>query len=122
NQQFYQENSVVNYPNNYNLTRITEFKYFQKNHKDLPSHTIICQEHPIPYVKGVNDPYYVVNTEDSRQVHQQYRDIAAMVEGLTVLGRLAEYRYYDMDQIVAVALNKARKLCVKPEVDEVLEF
>ncbi|MBN1182290.1 MAG: UDP-galactopyranose mutase [Bacteroidales bacterium] len=117
NQQYFQEKAVVNYPNNYNLTRITEYKHFQKNHKDLPHRTTISQELPIPYVKGVNNPYYVVKTEENLERHRQYMKMADKIDNLTILGRLAEYKYYDMDQIVAAALENSKLLC-RDEIKE----
>jgi len=111
NQQYFQDKAVVNYPNNYNLTRITEYKYFQKNHRDLPKRTVISQEHPAPYSRGVNNPYYVIKTKENLERHREYMDLAAGIDKLTILGRLAEYKYYDMDQIVAAALAKSENLC-----------
>ena len=110
NQQYFQDNSVVNYPNNYDLTRITEFKYFQRNCKDLPKTTTICEEHPASYVKGENNPFYVVKSEESKKIHAEYMRMAANIKGLSFLGRLAEYKYYDMDSAVESALSLVSQL------------
>jgi UDP-galactopyranose mutase len=115
NQQYFQENSLVNYPNNYGFTRITEFKYFQKNCKELTSSTTICEEHPVSYKKGLNNPFYVINSNESAEVYNRYLNKVKKIRNLHMIGRLAEYKYYDMDQIVASALEKARFLCKDSE-------
>lgn len=108
-QQYFQEISVVNYPNNYDFTRITEFKYFQKNCGELSSGTTICEEHPVSYKKGVNNPYYIVESKENRAIYDAYRLKADKIAGLSVLGRLAEYNYYDMDRVVEAAMSMVSK-------------
>lgn len=103
-QESYQEAAVVNYPNNYAFTRITEFK---KIHPADTRCTTILKEYPQPYVKGENTPYYPIFTEEKRAMYAKYQEKAKHVPNLTLLGRLAEYRYYDMDDIVKAALEKA---------------
>lgn len=104
NFEYYQENSLVNYPNNYNFTRITEFKHFQKSLNS--STTTICKEFPQEYVRGENDPYYVINDEKNQLLYNKYKMMADNVHKLHMVGRLANYRYYDMDDVIKAALNK----------------
>ncbi len=98
----YQEAPVVNYPNNYDFTRITEFKHI---HPVNVNSTTILKEYPQSYVKGENTPYYPIFTEENQQLYRKYVLKTDGIKNLTLLGRLAEYRYYDMDDIVRRALD-----------------
>ena len=98
----YQEAPVVNYPNNYDFTRITEFKHI---HPTDAGHTVILKEYPQTYRKDENIPYYPIFTEENQAMYRSYREKADRVPGLVLVGRLAEYRYYDMDDIAARALE-----------------
>ena len=98
----YQSAPVVNYPNNYDFTRITEFK---KIHPASSKHTVILKEYPEAYERGKNIPYYPIFTEENQAMYRRYREEAEKVPNLILLGRLAEYRYYDMDDIVKRALD-----------------
>ncbi len=102
NQEYYQEVGTVNYPNDYDFTRITEFKHLtgQKNES-----TTIAREYPQEYVKEVNIPYYPIPKKENRDIYHQYRRAFDSLDNLILIGRLAEYQYYDMDEIVAVALK-----------------
>lgn len=94
----FQNAAVVNYPNKHKYTRITEFKhfYFQKHHK-----TTICYEYP----KSEGDPYYPIPKPDYQEVYLKYRKRADKVKNFYFIGRLAEYRYLNMDQVVNEALK-----------------
>lgn len=105
----FQDAAVVNYPNSYDFTRITEFKKFQANGTALRG-TTICREYPEAYERGRNNPYYVVACPESREMYDKYRAEASGYPNLLLLGRLAEYRYYDMDQAVAAALRKTGEI------------
>ena len=98
----YQPAATVNYPNNYDFTRITEFK---KIHPAKSPSTTILKEYPQDYVHGQNTPYYPIFTEENQARFNQYAELAARVDNLITVGRLAEYRYYDMDDIVRRALD-----------------
>ena len=98
----YQEVATVNYPNQYEFTRITEFKHI---HPVVTGCTTILKEYPQGYVAGKNIPYYPVFTRESRETYEKYRKEAETVPRLTLIGRLAEYRYYDMDDAVENALH-----------------
>ncbi len=98
----YQSASTVNYPNNYDFTRITEFK---KIHHTNSKSTTILKEYPQNYVRGKNTPYYPIFTEDNQKRYEQYATEVNKIQNLIAVGRLAEYRYYDMDDIVKRALD-----------------
>lgn len=98
----YQPAATVNYPNNYDFTRITEFK---KIHPSKSPSTTILKEYPMDHVRGVNTPYYPIFTDENKARFEQYAELAAQIKNLTAVGRLAEYRYYDMDDIVRRALD-----------------
>ena len=104
----YQDKGVVNYPNNYDFTRITEFKHFQRNR--VNQHTTIGREYPQPYIKGKNQPFYVIDNAENRRLYGLYKTAAERVSNLVCLGRLGEYRYYDIDEAVEVALQVAQEL------------
>ena len=105
----YQSSAIVAYPShNYKFTRITEYTKlpFQKNNK-----TIIAKEYPLLFDKELNnDPYYPIPTIKSNEMYEKYRKEAQEYKNLYLLGRLAEYKYYNMDQCVMNALRLADKL------------
>ena len=105
--EYFQEAGTVNYPNEYDFTRITEFKHLsgQKH----PTTTVVY-EYPQNYEVGKNEPYYPVPGEDNQKKYQKYLKEVEKHEGLFLVGRLAEYRYYNMDQIVERALNVAEEV------------
>jgi len=93
---------VVNYPNDYDWTRITEYKYFLD--ESLP-HTTVCFEYP----KAEGEPYYIVMSKENMERREHYMvDVAALEKTgrWLFVGRLAEYKYYNMDQVIAAALHK----------------
>ena len=94
----YQPAPVVNYPNDYDFTRITEFKKLtgQKHAK-----TTILKEFP----KGEGEPYYPFPTKEYREQFARYQEEMKKETKVRFLGRLAEYRYYNMDAVVRSALN-----------------
>lgn len=103
----FQPAAVVNYPNEHNYTRITEFKYLtgQKH-----SATSIVRE--IPAADG--EPYYPVPNPANAELYRRYRELAERESKTTFVGRLANYRYFNMDQVVAQALKTYRTL--RPEL------
>lgn len=105
---FYQDNSVVNYPENYDFTRIGEYKYFMKK-KPLMK-TVISKEYPQAFAEGVNERYYPVIREENLQLYKRYADLAVQQKNLYFLGRLGDYKYYDMDKAAARALDLWRSV------------
>ncbi len=107
----FQGTSVMNYTGaEVPFTRIHEFKHFHPEDKEVMSapKTVICREYPKTWTPG-DEPYYAVDTAESRALLERYRAEAAKVPGLVVGGRLGEYRYYDMDQSIGRALAAARE-------------
>jgi UDP-galactopyranose mutase len=99
----YQETGTVNYPNDHAFTRITEFK-----HLTGQSHpgTSIVREYP----QDKGDPYYPVPRAENEQLFKRYEELAKKERDVTFVGRLAQYRYYNMDQVVGAALAAAKRL------------
>lgn len=92
----YQPAAVVNYPNDYDWTRITEYKHFSG---EQSSKTTVSYEYP----KKEGEPYYVVLTDDNLKKRDRYmREVQSLEEKGDVLfiGRLAEYAYYNMDRVI----------------------
>ena len=100
NTNFYQPNSVVNYPNTENFTRIVEYKHFL-NQKS--KHTIIVTEK----TKDIGEPYYPVPNKKNLDLYEKYKQLAINEEKNNVyfLGRLANYKYFNMDAAIENALN-----------------
>ncbi len=93
----YQPYPVVNYPNDYAYTRITEFKYLTGQEH---SRTTIVTEYP----REEGDPYYPVPRPENAELYAKYRALAERLSHVYFVGRLATYKYYNMDQVVAQAL------------------
>lgn len=104
--EIFQSGAQINYPNNHDYTRITEFKHLtlQKHHR-----TTVAYEYPQPYIIGDNEPYYPIPRKDNNDIFQKYAKDADKLKNVYFVGRLADYKYYNMDQIVGVALQKFEK-------------
>ena len=102
----YQGNAVVNYTE-YNIpfTRIVEHKHFEFGDYN---YTYITKEYPEKYSKD-KIPYYPINNEKNNYTYNKYKDLNQK-NNIVFGGRLAEYKYYDMHQIIGSAINKADKL------------
>ena len=104
NQDQFQPVATVNYTVSEDFTRITEFK--NMTGQVVPGKTTIMREYSKAYEPGSGQtPYYVINEPDNIALYQRYRERVASVLNFHVVGRLAEYRYYDMDGVVASALS-----------------
>jgi UDP-galactopyranose mutase len=99
---YFQESAVVNYPNDYDFTRITEFKHI---HPVKTDKTVILKEYPKDAVSDEEIRYYPFFTKESAKQYEKYKNIAKDYSNLILLGRLAEYKYYDMDDAVERALK-----------------
>ncbi|MBQ7587428.1 MAG: UDP-galactopyranose mutase [Lachnospiraceae bacterium] len=101
----YQGNAVVNYTE-YEIpyTRIIEHKHFEFGTQEK---TVITREYPAKWKKG-DEPYYPMNDEKNNALFAKYRELADAEEKVIFGGRLAEYKYYDMHQVVARALEVVR--------------
>ena len=104
--EFYQTHGTVNYTVDQDYTRITEFK--RLTGQVLPGATTIMKEFSRPYTGAKGEiPYYAIISEENNALYAQYAQLAARHPNLRLLGRLAEYKYYNMDAIVARALELA---------------
>ncbi len=102
-QEVFQPTGTVNYPNEQLYTRITDFKYLtgQKHPK-----TAIVYEFP----KAEGDPYYPVPRPENAELYKKYQQLASSMTNTYFVGRLATYKYYNMDQVVAQALTTFKKI------------
>ena len=109
-QESYQQTGTVNYPNEHAYTRITEFKYItgQKHPK-----TSIVYEYPM----DEGDPYYPVPRPENAELYRKYQLLAAAENNVFFAGRLATYKYYNMDQVVAQALTLYKKIMSTKEYE-----
>ncbi|MCB0349447.1 MAG: UDP-galactopyranose mutase [Bdellovibrionales bacterium] len=107
NQDEYQAHAVINYPNNYDFTRITEYK---KMTGQMSPKTTIHIEFPEAYTENINDPYYPILDKINTELKEKYSQLAAQEKDVIFLGRLAEYRYYAMDDVVEAALHAYSKM------------
>jgi UDP-galactopyranose mutase len=98
--EFYQSNSVVNYPCNYDFTRIHEYKYYLNDRSDK---TVIAKEYSEDFEPGKNERYYPI--AGARTLYEKYLTEAKKPDNVYFLGRLGDYRYYDMDDAVERAIN-----------------
>lgn len=96
---------TVNYPNEYAYTRITEFKHLTG--QSHPKSSIVYE---IPRAEG--EPYYPVPRPENAALYQRYQALAAATPGVHFVGRLATYKYYNIDQVVAQALTLFKKLSI----------
>ena len=97
----------VNYPNQYLYTRTSEFKLLQK--EPVKDKTVLVYEYPVPCTE-TRIPYYPVESEENRTLYKKYKELLEPVKNLYLLGRLAEYQYYNMDITIYQAMNLSYKL------------
>jgi UDP-galactopyranose mutase len=99
----YQGNAVVNYTDRKTpYTRIIEHKWFDINN-DSPK-TIISHEYSYEWKVG-DEPYYPINNDKNNKLYEKYKELADKEDKIIFGGRLGEYKYYDMDQVIEKALN-----------------
>lgn len=95
--EYYQKAAVVNYPNDYSFTRITEFKHFYRTGKK--GHTTIMKE----YSDSIGEPSYPIPLEQNKLLYRKYENMKE--ENISFIGRLGKYRYLSMDQAVKEILD-----------------
>ena len=95
--------AVVNYPNDHAYTRVTEFKHVTGQEH---SKTSLVYEYPT----AEGDPYYPVPRPENTELYKQYQALADQTSGVWFVGRLATYKYYNMDQVTAQALTVYKKM------------
>jgi len=105
-QEYFQPAMQVNYPNDHDFTRIVEIKHARG--QKLPSTTIV-REYPQNFGPG-HEPYYPIPALDAKALYSKYAERAALEKNVGFVGRLATYRYYNMDQIVGMALAEFNRL------------
>ncbi len=106
---FFQTHATVNYTMDEDYTRITEFK--RLTGQDLPGVTTIVKEYSRPYTGDPKEtPYYAIISPENNALYAKYKAEADKKQQLHLLGRLAEYKYYNMDAIAARALELAERL------------
>ena len=98
-----QECGTINYPNEHDYTRVTEFRHLTGQQH---SGTALVREFPC----SDGDPYYPIPRKENESLYKRYEALAKDTKGVTFVGRLAEYRYYNMDQVVGAALAKSHEL------------
>ena len=109
----FQGNAAVNYTDRETpWTRIIEHKWFEfgkdENGNDLPK-TVISREYSSEWKPG-DEPYYPVNDEKNQRLYEQYKTLAEQEQNVIFGGRLGEYKYYDMDQVIAAALDRCKTM------------
>ncbi|TWF44340.1 UDP-galactopyranose mutase [Chitinophaga polysaccharea] len=103
----YQGNAVVNYTEaEVPYTRIIEHKHFEFGRQP---NTVITKEYPCEWTPGI-EPYYPINDEKNSNMFKQYQQLADKEANIIFGGRLAEYRYYDMHQVIGSALKKVETI------------
>jgi len=104
----YQGTAMMNYTDiDTPYTRIVEHKHFENPESDV---TWITKEYPMEYNSKNTEPMYPVNDEINNLKYSQYKDLASQEKNIIFGGRLAEYKYYDMHQVIESALNKIKEI------------
>ena len=103
----HQGNAVVNYTGHeVDYTRVIEHKHFEFD--TTSPKTVITYEYPSDYEKGM-EKYYTVNDDKNNELADKYRELASKEENIIFGGRLAEYKYYDMDDVIKSAFDTYKK-------------
>ena len=102
-QEWYQPVAVVNYPQDQAYTRVTEYKHLTGQ---VHAKTALTYEYP----SDVGDPYYPIPRAENQERYKQYEALALTTPDVWFVGRLATYRYYNMDQVVGQALATFRRI------------
>jgi UDP-galactopyranose mutase len=99
----HQRVAVINYPNDYAYTRVTEFKHLTG--QEHAKSTLVYE-----FPKGEGDPYYPVLNPETGEIYKRYKALADSTSDVRFVGRLATYKYYNMDQVVAQALAEFERI------------
>ncbi|ELA9315175.1 UDP-galactopyranose mutase [Vibrio parahaemolyticus] len=103
----YQGNAVINYTEkDIPFTRIIEHKHFSS---DVSEYTVVTKEYPKEFESG-DVPYYPINDEKNMELYKKYRRLSKEMDNVIFGGRLAEYKYYDMHQVIRSAINTVENL------------
>jgi len=101
-EELFQNAPVVNYPENYDFTRIAEYKYFLN---EKSSKTVLSFEYPEDFENGKNDRIYPILNPENQAIYDKYLADAKKLSNVYFLGRLGAYRYYDMNRTIAGAFD-----------------
>ena len=107
NTEYFQNTVVTNYPNNFDFTRICEHKYFLDEKADK---TVISVEYPMAFKNGKNERYYPINNPNTQALYEKYLNEVKKLKNVHFLGRLGDYKYYDMDSTVTRALSLFKEI------------
>lgn len=102
NMEFYQSHACINYPNNYDFTRVHEYKHYLS---DKSSKTVIAKEYSEAFILEKNERYYPINSEENKKLYDKYLIEAQKENNVHFLGRLGDYKYYNMDIAIARAME-----------------
>ncbi len=102
NKTFVQSGPQINYPENYDYTRSVEYKYYLD---EISDKTVVSYEFPCSFKIGKNERYYPIPAKDNEVIYQAYKQKALTLNNVFFLGRLGDYKYYNMDQVVSRALD-----------------
>jgi UDP-galactopyranose mutase len=102
-QGFFQSVGTINYPNDHDYTRITEFKHLTGQ---KINGTSIVKEFPT----DIGDPFYPIPRKENEALYKKYKKLAESLDNVFFVGRLAQYKYYNMDQVVAASLALVDKI------------
>lgn len=102
NKEFYQSCACINYPNDFSFTRIHEFKYYLG---DKSNKTMIAKEYPQKFKFEENERYYPIINEENIKLYNKYLKKAENFKNIYFLGRLGDYKYYNMDLAVLRAIE-----------------
>lgn len=105
--EFYQQNSIINYPCNYDFTRIHEFKHYLNDKSDK---TVIAKEYSQDFDPSKNERDYPIPKNENTALYNKYLKEAKKLKNIYFLGRLGDYRYYDMDKAVLRAIEVFREV------------
>jgi UDP-galactopyranose mutase len=97
--------ATINYPNDHAYTRVSEFKHLTG--QQHPG-TSIVREYPLWWTQSGGDPHYPIPSVESERLYKQYERMASQLSDVTFVGRLAQYKYYNMDQVVGAALSAVK--------------
>ena len=92
----------MNYPCNYDFTRIHEYKHYLSDKSDK---TVIAKEYSEPFELGKNERYYPIPKEENTILYNKYLNKAKTLTNVYFLGRLGDYKYYDMDKAILRAME-----------------
>ena len=100
--EFYQSHACINYPNNYDFTRIHEYKHYLNDRSDK---TVIAKEYSEFFELGKNERCYTIASDENFELYRKYLEDAKNLENVYFLGRLGDYKYYNIDTAIARTLE-----------------